>query len=595
VTDVRPAVEAATDRLLQDAAAPPETPSPSAPSPRSPSVRGDCWFLAALVAAVGVVPLATALAAVRQPRWYPEMDLALTELLVRDVGTGDTPLVGLVGRVYGLGGRGYHPGPLSFWLLAPVYRVFGSTAWALQVSAAALNILAIATATWIAHRRGGRLAAAGVAGVVGILALRYGTDTLTQPWNPYIPRLWWFVFLLAAWSLLCDDLVLLPVAVAAGSLCLQTHISYLGLVGGVGGVVAAAAARQAWRCRSDPARTRRAARWGLASLALLGVLSLPPLIEQVTRSPGNVSVIVDSFVDPASPPLGMNRATVETWLSYLDVPALLGYGGDNPLFARRGAIAPGLLLLVVWGTSAAWAWRRSLGREVLALHVTAGVALAAGLASVSRVQGDPVFWVFLWAWGTTAVVVVAIGWSLVRSVQRLPRARSRSWSRSVVAGPVVRTLVAGLVVVVAAAFTYQGAHTAVDRPDISETIGRLTPAAVARLESLDQPGEGRDERYVLRWTPRVDLINSGLPYGVLLELERQGLDVGAVLLNGIAYHSRDLGDSTRIIDYARGEAEIERWRATSGTTELAYHDDPAFGPVAMFVSDAVAAADGNHR
>jgi hypothetical protein len=586
-TDHTESDHAGTDAAEPDAAEPDEATvrvardvTPAEDEQRNSAIRRDGPFLAGLVAAVGVVPLATALAVVRQPRWYPEMDLALTELLVRDVGTGDTPLVGLIGRVFGLGGRGYHPGPISFWLLAPVYRLFGSTAWALQVAAGMLNAVAVGTAIWIAHRRGGRAAAVGVAGAIGVLALKYGTDTLTQPWNPYIPRLWWFVFLLAAWSVLCDDRPMLPVAVVAGSLCLQTHISYLGLVVGMGAVVAAATAMRAWRRRGDRVDTRRVVRWGVASVVLLVGLWLPALIEQLTRAPGNLSVIVDSFVNPVSPRLGMTRATVETWLSYLDVPALLGYGDESPLFGRRGAIAPGLLLLAAWAWSAVWAWRREFGRDLVALHVTVGTALALGLVSVSRVQGDPVHWVFLWAWGTTALVVVAIGWTAVLAVQRLPRGRPRLVAAAA-GGPVLAAFVA----VVAVALTYQGAHTAVDRPDISNTIAHLAPAAVASLDSTDGPGGARDERYLLRWSPRSDVVSSGVPYGLLLELERQGFDVGAMMLHGITHHSREPDDSTRIIDYATGDAEIDGWRRTPGATELAHYDDPLFGPVAMFVSD----------
>ena len=61
----------------------------------------------------------------------------------------------------------------------------------------------------------------------------YGSVTLTEPWNPYLPVMWWFLFLIAVWSVLCDDMVAFPVAVFAGSFCMETHISYLGLVGGL--------------------------------------------------------------------------------------------------------------------------------------------------------------------------------------------------------------------------------------------------------------------------------------------------------------------------------------------------------------------------
>jgi hypothetical protein len=63
-------------------------------------------------------------------RWAPVLDLAVTELRVRDVGTAHTPLVGLFGRFGPMGNdQGSHPGPLSFYLLAPVYRLLGGSYW----------------------------------------------------------------------------------------------------------------------------------------------------------------------------------------------------------------------------------------------------------------------------------------------------------------------------------------------------------------------------------------------------------------------------------------------------------------------------------
>ncbi len=545
------------------------------PAPAEPEVasrhRQRRWpDVAGLTLVVAVIPLATALAAVRKPHWYPEMDLALTEMLVRDTGTAHPPLVGLIGRVYGLGVRGHHPGPLSFFLLAPVYRLFGGTAWALQVATATLNAAAMATAIWIGHRRGGRLAATGVAAVVGIVALEYGTSTLTQAWNPDIPLLWWFVLLLAVWSVLCDDLALLPVAVFAGSLCLQTHVSYLGLVAGMAGALAVALAVEAWRRRDDRTYLRRITRWAGTSLGLLAALWLPPLLQQFRRSPGNLAVIADSFVHPESPPLGIGRSTVQIWLSYLDVSGLLGYGGTDPIFARQGAIAPGLVLLATWATAAAWTWRQRLGRDLVALHLTVGVALAVGLVSMTRIQGGAVFWVVLWAWGTTAWVLVAIGWTAAVTVRRhVPPERRR------LAGRASSILVAGTLAVVVVAFTYQGAHTVVFRPDVSRAIGHLAPPAAA---SLDEDG-----RYVLRWSSNIP--TAGLPYGALLELERRGIDIGAVRVADIPYRVRQPDAGTRYVDYVSGQETIDRFRAAPDATELAYYDDPGLGPLALFLRE----------
>jgi hypothetical protein len=76
------------------------------------------------ITAVLAVPLVIATVAVRSPRWYPLIDLAQIEMRVRDVGLDHPPLVGLGGRIFaGDGTQGSHPGPLSFYLLAPVYRL----------------------------------------------------------------------------------------------------------------------------------------------------------------------------------------------------------------------------------------------------------------------------------------------------------------------------------------------------------------------------------------------------------------------------------------------------------------------------------------
>ena len=103
--------------------------------------------------------------ALRGEHWYPVLDLAMTEFRVRDVGTSHSPLIGLPGRIGEYPEQGSHPGPLSFYLLAPVYRVLGSSSWALEAATVVIHIGAIATALWIGHRR------AGWKGVVAVGAL----------------------------------------------------------------------------------------------------------------------------------------------------------------------------------------------------------------------------------------------------------------------------------------------------------------------------------------------------------------------------------------------------------------------------------------
>lgn len=202
--------------------------------PRWRLLLGRPWILIALLVAVIGLPLVVAVIALHGTRWFPVLDLAMTEVRVRDVGGAHTPLIGLPGRIGTLAQQGSHPGPLSFYALAPAYRLFGSSSWALQAATAALNLVAVSVSLVLAHRRGGTRLLLAVAVVLAFLVRGYGVGTLTEPWNPYLPLLWWVVVLLAAWSVVCGDFVVLPVAVFAASFCAQTHLPYLGLSLGLG-------------------------------------------------------------------------------------------------------------------------------------------------------------------------------------------------------------------------------------------------------------------------------------------------------------------------------------------------------------------------
>ena len=165
-------------------------------------------------------PLLVALGVLAQPRWFPLLDMAQTELRVRDIASSHPPLIGLAGRIGTFGiDSGSHPGPLSFWSLWPFYQLFGATSWALQAAGVVLNVIAIGCALWIAHRRAGTALMLAVGALIAILTHAYTTDLLTLPWNPYLPVLWWIVFFLAVWSVFLGDLPMLPVAVFAGTFC----------------------------------------------------------------------------------------------------------------------------------------------------------------------------------------------------------------------------------------------------------------------------------------------------------------------------------------------------------------------------------------
>jgi hypothetical protein len=184
------------------------------------------WQVGVLGAVAVGLPLLVAAIVLHGRPYHPVLDLAMTEFRVRDVGGMHTPLIGLPGRIGKFPEQGSHPGPLSFYLLAPTYRLLGASAWAMLAGAILVNVAALGTAIALAFRRGGWWLAGGVS-VWLLVAMRgYGVGVLTQPWNPYLPLIAWTVVVLATWMVVEGDHRMLIPLVVAGSLCAQTHVPY---------------------------------------------------------------------------------------------------------------------------------------------------------------------------------------------------------------------------------------------------------------------------------------------------------------------------------------------------------------------------------
>ena len=535
--------------------------------------------------AVLAVPLVVALVAVRTPPWYPLVDLAQIEMRVRDVGTAHPPLVGLGGRIFGSGTQGSHPGPVSFYLLAPVYRLVGSSPWALQVSAATLNIAVLATTVWAAQRRrgvaGALLAAAGLAAAMRI----FGTVVLLYPWNPYLPVLFWALFLVCVWGVLCDDLVLVPVAVAAGCVCSQTHLPYVGLVAGLGAVMAAALALSWRRQRGDAAARRRLLRWSGAGLALGVALWFPVFAEQLGGDPGNVSVIVDSIRRPSEPALGMGAAW-RILAQHLDATLLVR--GDR---STVGSEWVGLGLLVVWAVSAALAVRMR-DRDLVRLHVVTAAALVLGLVTISRILGTAWFYLTLWMFGTAVLVLVAVvATAATATAGAATAARRRGADLPLLAGRVPWAVVGLAVAVPTLLLTRAAPDTADTDAAESAQLAELIPPTVAAIE--DGTIRGRDGTLLMTWADPVNLGGQGL--GLMLELERRGYDARAPEQFELSVREHRLVDpavADSEVHVATGTAAIEAARDRPGAVDVAYLDPRTEAQVAIYRELRQAAIDG---
>jgi hypothetical protein len=156
--------------------------------------------------------------------YHPTGDMALTELLTRDVGTGNSPLIGPFSR-----DGWHHPGPTAFYVFALPYRLLGSTSTAMNVAALVVNGLSVAAMAWLARRRGGTPLVLVTLVGCALVMRTLGPDQLRLPWNPFVTVMPYGVLLFLTWSLLCRDRWALPAAVVVTTYLAQAHIGYVAL------------------------------------------------------------------------------------------------------------------------------------------------------------------------------------------------------------------------------------------------------------------------------------------------------------------------------------------------------------------------------
>lgn len=557
-----------------------------------PSAASDRLLGLGLLAVV-VAPLVVAVVALRKPTWYPVLDLAMTEYRLRDVATGYTPLIGLPGRIgRTIAEQGSHPGPVSFYALAPIYKALGSTAWAMQVATVVIHTAASGVALFLAHRRGGRALMVGSTAVLAVLLHSYGVSVLTEPWNPYMPVIWWFVFLLAVWSVLDHDLAALPVAVVAATFCAQTHVPYVPITAGLS-AVAVVGVVVSYR-RAGDTRQRAIVKWVAASLGISVVLWLPPIIDQLVNDPGNFSRLADHFTNPPEEAVGA-REGMKLTFEHLDLGTPLASRGRagwtvRPVAGTRQATAPALALLGVWAASAAVALRRR-DRTVVALHAVVAGGLLLGGVAMARIFGNVWYYLTLWAWGLTALVLLAIGLTAARVLASSLDDRGRLLaSRIATAGALAVIAIASL------SFAVEAADAPPPAERLSSTLGALVESTAKALEDGMGPANGRAGRYVITWSDALHIGSQA--YGLVNELERRGFDVGMTHGLTVPLTPQRIvkpGEATAEIHFATG-VNIAPFAELPGVVQVAVVDPRSPAERAEFEqlrSDAIEALEGD--
>jgi hypothetical protein len=341
-------------------------------------------------------------------------DAAILETAIRRVATG-TQALGPYSRF------GFHqPGPAYFFLQAPFSWLTGGSPRSLFIGALVINLGAAAACIAVVRRQFGEPAARWSAVVIAGYLLAVSPALLADPWNPYVlgtPLL--LTILLAAraaagsWSAAAG-------AAVVGTFVVQTHLGTAVTLLALFGVTAviAVAGRQRRTCdrSAHPASGHR--RWAVvgAAAVLLGAFWIPPVVEQVTHSPGNATLIArffreshpefDAAVDHS---LGTAATQVAAHLATLP----LGRPFDEPADpggTERDATRTALALagIVAGGVVAVLGWRRR-HLFVATLGGLSIVGSTTAIWSTTQIVGEAHPYLLVWTGSLLLPAWMAIG------------------------------------------------------------------------------------------------------------------------------------------------------------------------------------------
>ncbi|MEY2581771.1 MAG: hypothetical protein QOE09_1620 [Ilumatobacteraceae bacterium] len=455
-----------------------------------------------MLAGPAALVVLVALIAVAGSQWFLTGDFAHTEFLVRAI-PGHLPLIGVAARVQE---QGSTPGPSMAYLLYPFYKIFGSSAFALAIAVNVLHLAAIGGTVIVAKRVGGTSIAALTALSLTATTVVVAPRFFLEPWNVWVPVFAFALFIVLVWGLVNEHLALLPIAVAVGSHCVQTHISYTVLVAGLLG---GAMTWLGWLwSRTDRLVGRHPVRWLLIAVGSMVIAWLPPVIEQLHPGTGNLRKLYHQFSDPGAPFVG-TTAAVKAMIGRFN---LLGPWIVDPHKDPRSTpnYLGFILFVALVGVSLRWAWSRKV-RVELSLYAVLAAATVLGFISTTRIFGTFFEYVIRWMLPLVALWIAASLWSCWLTW----RARSPREADDRVLLTAARVGVACLVVLAA---------IGVGRAANAEVPYQRDSAMTGQLSGQLQRSLDRTTRYQINEFDPVAL--GAVAFGLALDLERHGLHAG---------------------------------------------------------------------
>ena len=316
------------------------------------SWRQPVWRRVGVVLALATGVIALALSTQHAAPQAPVADAAFIELYTRHAVHGRQ----LLGPYSQFGW--FHPGPTLFYWLAPFYVIGGESMNSINAGAVAVNLLALLAIVWVGVRHGGR--ATPFTLVFWCLAALFCgrvPDLLASAWNPHIPVLPLLSLMFVATAVALGDAVFLPILVLVCSFIAQSHIGFAPTALVLAAAGAAALAVQGGRATGRCAGVQGAG--CLSPIAVLEVVWLLPIAEQLTSRDGNLSRIARFFFSDAGQPQTWRTAWV-VWSSTLVSPFAPGF--RIPVGLPLDVSAPGVMAGA--GVTVLDRWSRCGGMDV---------------------------------------------------------------------------------------------------------------------------------------------------------------------------------------------------------------------------------------
>jgi hypothetical protein len=402
----------------------------------------------------------------------------------------------------------------------------------------------------VARRRGGTPLLLLVAIGCAVLVRALGPAFVRDPWNPFVPVLPYALLLLLCWSMMRGDRWALPVAAGVASFCAQAHVGYVVLA------IPLLLLGAAWLLvPAIRARRRVVDRPVLVALVLLGVMWLPPVIDEVSRSPGNLRRVQYYFrtnteatgtLGNAYSLIGSQFAAPPAWV---DRDRPLRPLSFEPELVRTGR-APVLLLLVGAAAFAFWRRRRN---DALEFVLVIGCAALLGVVSIMRTFRPIHDYRLRWASVVGMFGFVVVGWATWLEV-------ARRWPR------VARRLLVPAALVALVAMTAVNVADAVRAPPPTgaanaRLVDALTSKIVRRLPDRDGVVVVREED-----------AKATIVQAVFLQLELRGVavrtdDPHGIIGSGADHRAQHDGEVRAVVIVATGK-QLDRRFVERGDDDL---------------------------